>query len=251
MIDTDQRTGADLGVNIYYRGILLDPALILNSFVKPGGGGNSNIPAFGDLTTDVIYEGARLYFTAARAVAAVQAVMDDGPDIVWNLVAPPAGSIAAALTNTTVTPGTYGDDTHVARFTVDAKGRVTFAEEVAITGGGGGSGNYALDTTTLASGASSPVAMFTKPANAVIELVEWIIDTPFDGTPTASVGIAGAVEKYMPAEAIDLTFAAQTAFEYSPNVAAIGTTESLIITFSAGGATAGSARCLIHYGIPS
>lgn len=36
-----------------------------------------------------------------------------------------------------VTPGAYGDATHVAQVTVDAKGHVTAAANVAITGGGG------------------------------------------------------------------------------------------------------------------
>src|SRR6266436_3819376 len=36
-----------------------------------------------------------------------------------------------------VTPAFYGDSTHVARFSVDAKGRITFAQNVAISGGGG------------------------------------------------------------------------------------------------------------------
>jgi hypothetical protein len=42
------------------------------------------------------------------------------------------------LVNTPVAPGTYGDGTNVARFTVDVDGRVTFAQNVAITAGGGG-----------------------------------------------------------------------------------------------------------------
>lgn len=44
-----------------------------------------------------------------------------------------------AIADTAVTPGTYGDATHVGQFTVDAKGRVTFAQDVAITGSGSGS----------------------------------------------------------------------------------------------------------------
>jgi hypothetical protein len=41
---------------------------------------------------------------------------------------------ALTLANTAVTPGTYGDGTHVGQFTVDSKGRLTFAQNVAITG---------------------------------------------------------------------------------------------------------------------
>lgn len=43
------------------------------------------------------------------------------------------GSVAATLANTAVTPGTYGDSTHVSRVTVDAKGRLTAVSEVAIS----------------------------------------------------------------------------------------------------------------------
>lgn len=42
------------------------------------------------------------------------------------------------LADTAVTPGTYGDATHVGQFTVDQQGRLTAATAVPITGGGGG-----------------------------------------------------------------------------------------------------------------
>ena len=41
------------------------------------------------------------------------------------------------LSNTAVTPGTFGDASNVAQITVDAQGRITTAEDVAIAGGGG------------------------------------------------------------------------------------------------------------------
>jgi len=44
-----------------------------------------------------------------------------------------------SLANTAVTPGSYGDGTHVATFTVDQQGRLTAASAVAITATGSGS----------------------------------------------------------------------------------------------------------------
>jgi len=41
------------------------------------------------------------------------------------------------LNDSAVTPGTYGDATHVGQFTVDQKGLLQFAQNVEITGGGG------------------------------------------------------------------------------------------------------------------
>lgn len=46
-----------------------------------------------------------------------------------------SGNITANLATTAVTPGTYGDATHVAQFTVDSKGRLTAAGNVTITAG--------------------------------------------------------------------------------------------------------------------
>jgi hypothetical protein len=108
-----------------------------------------------------------------------------------------------------------------------------------------------IDTTTLAFDSTSPVAMFTLPANAVIEKIQVVIDTAFDGAPTASVGISGTVSKYLSSTDLLLTQAAGTVFEVHPGVAAPGGTEALIITYAAGGATAGSARFLVFYAIPS
>ena len=49
-----------------------------------------------------------------------------------------AGSVATTLVTSGVTAGTYGSSTQVGQFTVDDKGRITSAANVAISGGGGG-----------------------------------------------------------------------------------------------------------------
>lgn len=46
-----------------------------------------------------------------------------------------SADVTLALADTAVTPATYGDATHVGQFTVDQQGRLTFAQNVAITPG--------------------------------------------------------------------------------------------------------------------
>ncbi|MGH8562713.1 MAG: hypothetical protein ACREXW_00980 [Gammaproteobacteria bacterium] len=115
-------------------------------------------------------------------------------------------------------------------------------------------GNTALakkvDTTTLAFNSSSPLAMFTTGANDVNNEVRITIDTPFDGTPSVSIGISGTTSKYMGATDVDLTQPAGTVFIVHPGKAAQGA-EALIATYSAGGASAGSARIEVDYDTPA
>ena len=47
------------------------------------------------------------------------------------------GNPTIGLADTAVTPGTYGTSTQVGQFTVDAKGRITAAANISISGGGG------------------------------------------------------------------------------------------------------------------
>lgn len=115
------------------------------------------------------------------------------------------------------------------------------------------SGNEKIvtDTTSLAFGSTSPLAMFTLPANAIVLCVKVIIDTAFNGAPSLSVGVSGTTSKFMPSTAVDLTAAAGTMFEYTPNQASDASTENLIATYAAGSATAGAARILVEYCIPN
>ena len=114
-----------------------------------------------------------------------------------------------------------------------------------------GNDKIITDTTTLAFGSVSPLAMFNLPATAVIDEVKVVIDTPFNGTPSLSIGIAGTVSKYLSATQVDLTQAAGTSCEVDPALASAAGIEAMIATYAAGGATAGSARLLVSYSIPS
>jgi hypothetical protein len=93
--------------------------------------------------------------------------------------------------------------------------------------------------------------MFTLPANAVLDRVSIIIDTAFDGAPTMSVGVSGTASKYVASTEVDLTATAETRFDIMCAKTANGSTEALIITYSAGGATAGAARVIVDYSIPA
>jgi hypothetical protein len=114
-----------------------------------------------------------------------------------------------------------------------------------------GTEKIVVDTTNLAFGTTSPLALFTMPANAVVRSVKVILDTAFNGTPTLSIGITGTTSKYMGSTQVDLTAAATTVFEVDPGLASVGTTEPLIATYTAGSASAGAARIEISYCIPS
>ena len=127
----------------------------------------------------------------------------------------------------------------------DGVGNLSFAAIAA------GNDKIVTDTTTLAFGSTSPAAMFALPANAVVQSVTVVIDTAFNGTPSLSAGIAGTVSKYLSATQVDLTQPATTVFEIEPGLASVGAIESLIATYAAGGATAGSARLQVAYSIPS
>lgn len=105
------------------------------------------------------------------------------------------------------------------------------------------------DTTSLAFGSTSPVAMFTLPANAVVQAVRICVDTAFNGTPSLSVGIAGTTSKYVASNQFDLATVGQ--YEIYPSLAANTVSENLIATYSAGGASAGAARIEVDYAIPA
>lgn len=158
----------------------------------------------------------------------------------YTLARPATGMTAARTITLPPDAGTAG-------FAVvtDGAGNWTYAPIAA------GNDKVITDTTTLAFGSVSPLAMFNLPALAVVHSVTVVIDTAFNGAPSLSVGITGTVSKYLGATSVDLTQAATISFDVEPGLPAVGAVEALIATYAAGAATAGSARILVAYSIPS
>lgn len=107
-----------------------------------------------------------------------------------------------------------------------------------------------IDTTSLAFGTASPLTMFSTGAQDIIDEIEVVLDTPFNGSSVMSIGIAGSTSKYMSTTDVDLTSPAGTVFKVHPGLPAAGV-EALIATFVSGGATAGAARILVHFATPA
>ena len=162
-----------------------------------------------------------------------------GSDWAYNIDRPSSGMTAAVTFKLPANMGTAGQ-------VLGTDGTNTIWISAAST-----AACVSCDTTTLAFNSGASVAMFTLPANAVVHKVQAIIDTAFDGTPTASVGYSGQTSIYMGASSLDLKGAAGDIYEVNPAVAASGSSQSLIITYSAGSATAGSARFLVYYSVPA
>lgn len=146
-----------------------------------------------------------------------------------------------------VTPPAKGTDGHVLR---QKAGTSSGVLELELAAAGTTDQCCTVDTTSLAFGSSSPVTMFTLPANAVVEKVQIVVDTAFDGTaPTVSIGVSGTTSKYMPATAVDLKTTGE--YEYHPGLTADGGTNAIIATYSADSSSAGAARILVHYSVPA
>ena len=104
-------------------------------------------------------------------------------------------------------------------------------------------------STSFAFGSSSTVSMFTLPANAVIDTVQVVVDTAFNGTPTVSIGNTANNSKYMGSGDSNLLVAAN--WEVTPSLSPDASSEALNIYYSAGSATSGAARVLVAYSVPA
>jgi hypothetical protein len=98
-----------------------------------------------------------------------------------------------ALADTAVTPGTYGDASHVGQFTVDQKGRITAASNIAISGGGGGGyfsgATGSIDSTISGTSFATKGLVIKCLKNMAIERIMFAVD-PSGLTETYNVGVA-------------------------------------------------------------
>lgn len=160
-----------------------------------------------------------------------------GTDWKYSLLRPSTGMTAAINLTLPPTTGTAGQ-----ALVTDGSGNLSYASTASTAS------CQTTDTTSVAFGSTSPVAMFTLPVNAVVNNVRIIVDTAFNGTPSLSIGITGTTSKYMAATQMDLSTVG--VYEAYPGLAPIGTTEAIIATYAAGSASAGAGRIEIDYSVP-
>jgi hypothetical protein len=106
-----------------------------------------------------------------------------------------------------------------------------------------------IDTTTLAFGTTSPLTLFSTGAADIIDSIDIVVDTAFNGTaPTVTIGITGVTSKYSATTDVDLKTVG--VYQIHPGLVAQGA-EALIATYVADTSTAGSARILVHFATPA
>jgi hypothetical protein len=142
----------------YHRAGSLDP--IKGSTVEPTPL-NEQFQALND-EIDNIYRVLNALAAAASATASSGISQLTG-DVT---AGPGSGSQVATLSASGVTAATYGDSSHVAQVTVDAKGRVTAASNVAVSGGSGKLAQVVnTETGAVATGTTTIPFDDTKPQN--------------------------------------------------------------------------------------
>ena len=103
--------------------------------------------------------------------------------------------------------------------------------------------------TNLAFGATSPVAMFSTGVADVINKIEVIVDTAFNGTdPTLSIGVTSMTSKYLGSTDVDLKTTG--IYEVHPGLVA-GGIEALIASYASASSTTGAARIQVYYASPA
>jgi len=100
-------------------------------------------------------------------------------------------------------------------------------------------------TTALSHNASQEVALLTLPPAVAIGSIRVVIDQPFNGSPSLSIGTAEHHSLFLGAPSVDLTQPAGTTMDDSPGIAPADTALAVVGYYVANGATAGAARIIV------
>lgn len=197
--------------------------------------GNLTVRNSGD-SADVSVTASQLNASSNTGLVINSDAAGSGADWTTTIARPASGQTANLTLTLPVGPGSTGQV-----LSTDGSG-VTSWISVATDA------TWTAESTSIAFGDGSTVTMFTLPANAIIDTVKVIVDTAFDGTPSLTVGITGDTAKYM--GSTDNWLSDVAVFETNPGIPSSGSPESLIASYSAGGATAGAARIVVSYATP-
>lgn len=107
------------------------------------------------------------------------------------------------------------------------------------------------DSTSFVFTDSSPISLFTLPANAIIDKIQIIIDTQFDDAATITVQGVTSSRTYALAAESDLQGSARDVFEIHPGYEATVASDVLQATLTPGSSTAGAGRVVVYYVIPT
>lgn len=227
-------------------GIYSDLLGSLRSTFKIGGTGGVNLKHLtGNLLVRNAADSADANLTANKLSASGEVVEINSDaalsaaDWKYSLQRPVAGMTSSLTITLPSTPGTANQVLQT-----DGSGTTSWASAAST------SSSDKIDTTSLAFGTASPLALFSTGALDILDQVQIVVDTPFNGTPALSIGISGTTSKYMSTSDVDLTAPAGTVFTVHPGLPAAGV-EALIATYTAGSATVGAARILVHFAAPA
>ena len=188
-------------------------------------------------SSDATVTGAQFLSSGNTGLVLNSAATESGASWKLSIARPASGQTADWTLTLPASPGSVGQV-----LSTDGAGNTTWISTA----------SGATDTTistSLAFGDGSTVASFTLPTGGIIMSMEMVVDTAFDGTPTASVGIAADHSLFMGTGDMNLNISA--GWNVDPNVVPAGSAEPVIIYYSAGGATVGAARLIINFAVPA
>jgi hypothetical protein len=206
--------------------------------------GNLTVKDAADVASDITVKKA---FLTGDALEINSDAAGSGADWKYTLQRPASGMTAAVVMTLPANDGSPGQ-----LMSTDGDGNLSFVDPSLTTP------QLTCDTTNLAWDSSNNVAMLNLPIGAVVDRVKVVIDTTFDydniTPPTMSVGIIGAVSKYMAATQVNLLGAPKDVYESNPGEPPVsGAPEAVKISFtgSGGAPSVGAARVMIFYVIPA